>query len=834
MPIGDRDKVLNGEKVEASYYTVTDTLEPIEFQDHLTGRIGLSIVLNCLGPNAEAGDYNRDHCNRAAVDIDHYTETPEERNKLAADVAATLEALGIPVLMTISKSGGVHAHVFFAELTPASLANNLMKRLRQHIAQALGLAVDKIDAFPKQELVDYDMNANPLGNKGNGLNLCYNGTNRLGWSPDGPLPADVFFQRCKAARLDAQAVQKLDQALPQLTRDTRRPTAQETAADAKLNQPGTALYEGPPCLQKIVGAGVLEHNRNNFLYSLGVFYKRAGMASDAASLDEMLKADNNRLCRPSLSDKEVKPIAKSVWKTENAFYKCKEDPICGVCNKELCKTRQFGIGQSDIPYYDDVVELMVQRFHVVDRGGEPVVMHSKVRPSRFHTRREWETQTFTQFKNLLINETVWVMQGQKMVEAQLADTYLKDRNRKTFAGVVLDPENEWPDHLNLWQGFAVEPNPGDWSLFEDHVREVICAGDQELFDYVLGWMAWKIQNPCSVPGVALVLRGGRGVGKNTFFENYGKLFGQHFYMTAHGDQVMGRFNDHLMDCCLLGADEAFWAGDKRHEGVLKAMITGEQLGFEGKGRKAIQADNHLGVIVSSNNDYVVPAGLDERRFCVMDVSEKHKQDDAYFKPLREQMNAGGREAMLHDLKAMDLSAFNIRKVPQTKALADQKLEAAPTFLKWLVDVLTLGEIEWPYKSSAGTRTESWTRGATFEINKPHFFAAYREWCKHNTRKGGTETGQKLGKDVGKYLFPKKTVKQKRKGQSGDYIYCLPPLEEARKLIEAAIGGSIDWGDTDAEVIPFERGAEAQKETHDPILDDMFSDDVTDQISKARH
>ena len=51
--------------------------------------------------------------------------------------------------------------------------------------------------------------------------------------------------------------------------------------------------------------------------------------------------------------------------------------------------------------------------------------------------------------------------------------------------------------------------------------------------------------------------------------------------------------------------------------------------------------NHIRLMVASNNDWVIPAGPEERRFCVLDVSDRHTQDHEYFKPLFDQMDNGG-------------------------------------------------------------------------------------------------------------------------------------------------------------------------------------------------
>jgi hypothetical protein len=57
---------------------------------------------------------------------------------------------------------------------------------------------------------------------------------------------------------------------------------------------------------------------------------------------------------------------------------------------------------------------------------------------------------------------------------------------------------------------------------------------------------------------------------------------------------------------------------------------------------------------------------------VLDVSDAHMQDHSYFASIASEMENGGRQALLHVLLNRDLTNFNVRLVPQTEALAEQK------------------------------------------------------------------------------------------------------------------------------------------------------------------
>ena len=107
---------------------------------------------------------------------------------------------------------------------------------------------------------------------------------------------------------------------------------------------------------------------------------------------------------------------------------------------------------------------------------------------------------------------------------------------------------------------------------------------------------------------------------------------------------------------------------------------------------AYSAPNYTRVLFTSNEDYVVPASLDERRFAVFDVSTCRQQDSKYFAALENWYHSGGASALLHFLKTFDLTNINLRLVPQTDALTDQKLEALDTVNQWLFNCLMNGEM----------------------------------------------------------------------------------------------------------------------------------------------
>jgi hypothetical protein len=233
---------------------------------------------------------------------------------------------------------------------------------------------------------------------------------------------------------------------------------------------------------------------------------------------------------------------------------------------------------------------------------------------------------------------------------RLGDYWLKYAGRTQYHSLALvpnGPEVLSGNVLNLWKGFGIKPAPGDWSLMQDHVLQVLANGDADVSHYILNWSAWCVQNPDKPAEVALVMRGEEGLGKGIFFRSLGECFGSHYLHVTSQKHVSGQFNSHLQGCIFLFADEAFAVRDKNAESILKALITEPVLMIEPKGINPFQSKNLIKIGMASNARWVVPVSHSARRYMMLDVVVR--RDEAYFRALYEQMKNGGREAMLYDL-----------------------------------------------------------------------------------------------------------------------------------------------------------------------------------------
>ena len=353
-----------------------------------------------------------------------------------------------------------------------------------------------------------------------------------------------------------------------------------------------------------------------------------------------------------------------------------------------------------------IARLNAKHFVTVE-GGRTLVMtegHDATLDRHYLSR-----STFRDIEQLYANQLVRVDEEEDgtAILKPAGKQWLAHPKRRTFdGGVVFDPTNSHDSNqFNLWQGFAVTPAPGDWSLMRRHMLETICGGNIDHCMYLRDLMARMVQRPGETGEVVIVLRGAEGVGKGVLARVLVKLFGRHGLQVSNPAHLTGKFNEHLRDVIVLFADEAFYAGDKAHVGILKALITEPTLMIEPKGFPAIPVANRLHIFMASNSDWVVPASLSSRRFLVLDVLPIHRGDRSYFNALWRQMEReGGLQAMLWDLLHDDLSDFDHRDIPTTQALNDQRKLSLPIPERWWQDVLSRGFVV--HTQGMATRTIS--------------------------------------------------------------------------------------------------------------------------------
>jgi hypothetical protein len=302
------------------------------------------------------------------------------------------------------------------------------------------------------------------------------------------------------------------------------------------------------------------------------------------------------------------------------------DPDFGISGHTLAQKRSVEYAARQIERArEEVEEPMLRKLNerhavISDIGGKCRIISEVVDQNLAKPRKRISKQSFEDFRNRYMNIKVQTGQTKEgnPVYSPAGKWWLEHPMRRQFDTLVFAPGREPEGAYNLWQGFACEAIPGtNHEPFLEHLRVNICSGNEEHYTYLIRWMARAVQNPGEQGHVAVILRGGRGAGKGTVAQVFGSLWGRHFLHISSAKHLVGQFNAHLRDCAVLFADEAFFAGDKQHESVLKTLVTEDTIIVEGKGLDAEVSPNYVHLIMASNDQWVVPAGADERRYYIL-------------------------------------------------------------------------------------------------------------------------------------------------------------------------------------------------------------------------
>ena len=278
-------------KLTGKAITVREKVTLKHWKDHLTGVKGLGIIP--INDNAQV--------KFGAIDVDDYSKDLKELSK-------QIFKLNLPFVPCRSKSGGIHLYLFCKEWIPAQI----MKDKLEELASSLGFG--GCEVFPKQVQILAER-----GDVGGWINMPYfncRDTQRYAIDGEGnKLSPEQFLELAETRLITSPKITKIR---------------------VKVNP---ELVEGPPCLQVLTQQGFPEGTRNNGLFNLAV-YARKAFPDDWKSKVEKF---NIKFMDPPLTSIEVLNVIKSADK-KSYQYTCSRAPIAAHCNSSVCKLRKHGIG----------------------------------------------------------------------------------------------------------------------------------------------------------------------------------------------------------------------------------------------------------------------------------------------------------------------------------------------------------------------------------------------------------------------------------------------------------------------------------------------------------
>lgn len=372
---------------------------------------------------------------------------------------------------------------------------------------------------------------------------------------------------------------------------------------------------------------------------------------------------------------------------------------------------------------------------------------------------------------------------------EIINNFFNNPQTPVYKNIAFSPLPQPIDTLNLWIGSTMTAKQGSWVTVMQFLRDVICSGDQNAYEYLICYIAHAIQKPEEKPGIMVVLLGGEGIGKGTLEQILRKIFEATTLLVSDVNSVVGRFNACLERAYIVFMDEAVFKGDVRLTERLKSFVTSKHIQIEEKHQPERSIESFHRFFSASNAKHFAQIDSDNRRMFYLKVSEKFKGNSKYWDRLYAAMDNGEVEAMVYNLIQLDLTSFDIRNRPESSELLMQKIESLPHFERFWFDCL------WRAQTCRLTSTykelwyEDWMLGGFWPTQD--ILDCYLKTSK-SAQRYQSVTFKNIADSLEK-VCP--IAKRSRKCISGSrsWGYDLPHIEVARKELEKHLGGSaICW------------------------------------------
>jgi hypothetical protein len=267
--------------------------------------------------------------------------------------------------------------------------------------------------------------------------------------------------------------------------------------------------------------------------------------------------------------------------------------------------------------------------------------------------------------------------------------WLKDPKRTSIRMIDYKPTEDPSVYVQPLK-FAYESskaaNEAEVMDLFDKLLSLATCNEPELYDYLLKWLAHMMQRPFDLPGVAIVLTGGKGAGKDTlgdFVCQY--LIGDHLsHNYTSNEQFFEKHDVNRKGKFFVKLEEADSAICGKNQQTLKAMITANLTTVNPKGEKAITTPNYSRFFFTTNDAVPVNIGENERRFVLLRTDNKYIGNIAFWKQIRKVlMTPEAGYVVGKYLMSVDISNFEVRTLPANsyhKAMTEEALSSEERFM----------------------------------------------------------------------------------------------------------------------------------------------------------
>ncbi|WP_238531329.1 DUF5906 domain-containing protein [Collimonas fungivorans] len=288
-------------------------------------------------------------------------------------------------------------------------------------------------------------------------------------------------------------------------------------------------------------------------------------------------------------------------------------------------------------------------------------------------------------------ETVWDRAARRVVGLaalraaypDLAGRWLESPHRTMVdaENLVFDPslQVDPETHINMFNGYPLVPQKNDvLAALVLELLESLCSSERngaEVFEWLLKWLAYPLQNPGAKMSTAVLMFGEKqGTGKSLFFDGIMRPIYGEYGTTAGQHQLESTFTDWRSRKTFVLFEEVLGRAERHNYiGTIKHMITGKDMRINPKGLPERVEDNHLNSVFLSNERQPLPLDAEDRRFLV--VEALNHMPTTFYSRFKQAIKDGASAAFYEFLLSYPVDDFN----EHSKPLRTDSKDAVITF-----------------------------------------------------------------------------------------------------------------------------------------------------------
>lgn len=382
------------------------------------------------------------------------------------------------------------------------------------------------------------------------------------------------------------------------------------------------------------------------------------------------------------------------------------------------------------------------------------------------------------YENIICDKVVKTKNSYQIKENQFINEWFKDPNNRTYERIDFLPRQITPKGVyNTFKGFKIDKVVKTkeidikTTLIYKHLMN-LCNNEEPVINYVIKWLARKVQKPYKLTNTAILFRSIEGCGKDTFFDWFGhSILGRQYYINEDKiEDIFGKFNPAIENKIIVVINETDGKDTKQIESSIKNALTRKINSIQYKGKTQFDNTNNIGYVFFSNQENPIKIDVNDRRFQAIQCNNQIANNREYFKALRNEIEGEEKDeiarAFYDYLMSIECDDYDFTgERVKTEFYNDMKEHNIPVLIKFLESEI----ISNVYRDKTSKQIKLKEKGI---YRASLLFDLFNEYVKRNNYNYQT-TSTKFGLQIKKF----ESIEKKQTNIGTKYIINYPALKD---------------------------------------------------------